>query len=127
MTMSKARNDTIKIKNIRQEMGFTRCKFAQLFGVNTATVYRWEVGIKLPDKNSLRYLYIMKELLSGSELDAKNFATSTRNSFMIGGSTFAIYTILNFFFCEQTSGIVRNGGPSSRYHLFRERRESETR
>jgi transcriptional regulator with XRE-family HTH domain len=45
-----------KIKNLREELGLTKTKFAKLFGVTVMCVAKWETGESDPASRALRVI-----------------------------------------------------------------------
>jgi len=50
-----------KIKSIRIRMGLSQSQFAEVLGVSTITVSKWEQGTNSPQPSSIRLLNILSE------------------------------------------------------------------
>jgi DNA-binding transcriptional regulator YiaG len=47
------------IKQYRRKLGMTQEEFARQFGVATATICRWETGVRFPDRLNMRKLSVL--------------------------------------------------------------------
>lgn len=52
---------TMKIKELRQQLGLTQEKLAQKLGVSSMTIKRWEAGVNEPSSLAMRQIEALQK------------------------------------------------------------------
>ncbi len=60
-----------EIRQLREELGVSREKFAKAFGLSLATISRWESGKAHPSSDQKEQLEALEELVRREEIDKK--------------------------------------------------------
>lgn len=89
-----------EIKDIRDAMGMTREDFAQIFGVHTTTVYRWETNSSEIGKDAIRFLTALRQILDRNGVVGTRLGDDIRSALSMNGALRAIYVLLKHYFNE---------------------------